>query len=191
MVESKKTKAVIRHPVNPFLGQLNVSPSKGLTVQTLGKDKENQIVNIQTGEITEIGMIARRRVERAEFIKFYTRDLGWMLELNTAGMAVLRVLLQIIQDEPSKDEISALQPIFKRYGWKSSSAYRQRGLANLVEAGLLARSEITGNYWINPAYVFNGDRVRLFKEYKVEQMSLRPPALDSGQLPNADIFEED
>ena len=187
MVDETET----RHETNPFIPQLNVTPSKGLTIHTFGKDEENQIVNTTTGEITEIGMVGRRRVERAEFIKFYTRDLGWMLELIPAGMAVLQLVLQIIQDHPGQDEVATGETIFRRYGWKASNAYRMKGLANLVKAGLLARSTVRGSYWINPAYVFNGDRVRLFKEYKVEQMSLRPPALDTERLPSADIFEQD
>ena len=168
-----------RHQSSPFLPQLTVKPRKSTVVQTYGAAGDDyQIVNTDTGEITEIGMVAKRQVERAEFIKFYTHDLGWLLHLKPAGVAVLRPIMSIAQEYVGKDHIPGMLTVFRQHGWTASSSYLHKGINNLIQAGLIARSNRIGWYWINPAYMFNGDRVKLYKEYSVKQMDLRPAALD-------------
>lgn len=47
-----------------------------------------------------------------------------------------------------------------------SEATFNRGMKELVEKGFVAATPSVGWYWINPDYLWNGDRLAFVKEYR-------------------------
>jgi len=63
-----------------------------------------------------------------------------------------------------------------------SEATFYRGMKELVEKGFLAESMSTGLYFVNPDYLWNGDRLAFVKEYRLKRTRGSKQAADTRTL---------
>lgn len=155
-----------RYKTNPFLENMIV-PVKGRQVQIsrLGKDN-NILLNQSTGEIFGTHVSTYRPVDGEQFIKLFTANIGLTFELSSAGIKAFGVLLWVVQNRAlAKDEVDLDAPVLDEFmqaqtqNLKLSIPTFLRGLAELVKAQIIAKTIRRGRYFINPNFVFNGDRV--------------------------------
>lgn len=166
---SVKVREVVRYESNPFIEGM-VVPIKGQKVQLskLGKD-DNILVNQSTGEIQGTHITTYRKVDAEQFVKLFTANIALTFDLKAAGIKAFNVLVWMLQNNSvSKDLIPldkfALEAFLKAHDYrkppiKLSQPTFWRGLAELESAQIVAKHVRQGWYFINPNFVFNGDRI--------------------------------
>ena len=161
--------SVVRYKTNPFLDDMIV-PVKGQKVQIskLGKDN-NILVNQSTGEVHGTHVTTYRKVDSEQFVKLFTANIALTFQLSSAGIKAFGVLLWVVQNKAlSKDEVDldsyALDEFYELHK-DSEPPLRlghptfKRGINELEKAQIVAKTLRKGRYFINPNFVFNGDRV--------------------------------
>jgi hypothetical protein len=164
-----KMRAVVRYESNPFIENM-VVPIKGQKVQLskLGKDN-NILVNQTTGEVHGTHVTTYRKVDAEQFVKLFTANIALTFDLKAAGIKAFNVLVWMIQNSSiGKDLVPldkfALEAFLKAHNdrkppIKLSQPTFWRGLAELESAQIIAKHVRQGWYFINPNFVFNGDRI--------------------------------
>ena len=158
-----------RYKENPFLGEMVLDiKERQVRLSPLGKDK-NILVNQDTGEVRGTHVVTYRRVDSEQFIKLFTRNIALTFDLSSAGIKTFNVLCWAVQigalskDEVHLDSITHSDFMAAHGDWtpplKLSLPTFKRGLVELEKAKLIAKTQRAGRYWVNPNFVFNGDRV--------------------------------
>ena len=154
-----------RFEKNPFLSGAEVATK---TRRVTNKRGDMMLVNSNTGEIqTQIaGFWEAEEVDSTKFVKLFIRGVKALKELTGAGTKVFEVLYINVQENIGKDRVlmsfaevdQALTPM-------SESTF-MRGMRELVEKKFIAATPTLGVYWLNPDFVWNGDRLAFVKEYR-------------------------
>lgn len=160
---------------NPFTKDL-VIPLKNRQVQIsrLGEDN-NIVINQETGEfLGGTSVVTYKKVDSTQFIKLFTQNIKLAFELTQAGQKALYVLFWAIQNEIGKDLVLLDQYTLKDFlevnpELSMSLPTFKRGLGELVRCQILAMNERKSFYYINPNFVFNGDRVAFTTVLEVEK----------------------
>ncbi len=153
-----------RFKTNPFLDQLLISTTKKqVTVSPMGK-ADNVLVNQNTGEVTGTHIVTYKKVDNDEFVKLFAANVGLTFGLNSAGIKAFNVLIWCVQYKGiGKDEVPldsfTLNDYLESNEKTLSSATFKRGLSDLEKAQIIAKTYRKGFYFINPNFVFNGDRI--------------------------------
>lgn len=158
-----------RYKTNPFLENMIV-PVKGKQVRLsrLGKD-DNVLINQSTGEVLGTHLTTYKAVDGEQFVKLFTANVALTFDLKSPGIKAFSVLLWSVQNKGlSKDEIPLDALVLEEFTeahtsndppLRLSQATFLRGLAELVKAQIIAKTMRQGWYFINPNFVFNGDRI--------------------------------
>lgn len=155
-----------RYKENPFIEGM-VVPVKGKQVKMsrLGKD-DNVLVNQETGEVQGTHLTTYKKVDGEQFIKLFTANIALTFDLSAAGIKTFNVLLWVVQNQAiSKDVVVLDQMMLEDFlsqqsrPLKLSSATFKRGLNELEKAQIIAKTMRKSFYYINPNFVFNGDRI--------------------------------
>ncbi|MCV5282365.1 replication/maintenance protein RepL, partial [Escherichia coli] len=104
------------------------------------------------------------------FVKLFTANIGLTFELFCAGIKAFGVLVWSVQNSAlSKDEVDLDTLVLEAFLQCQVSASKQplrlslatfkRGLNELEKAKIIAKTMRQGRYFINPNFVFNGDRI--------------------------------
>lgn len=155
-----------RYKFNPFLEGMAI-PVKGrqVKISLLGKD-ENVLVNQATGEVHGTHLTTYKKVDGEQFIKLFTANIALTFDLSAAGIKTFNVLAWVVQHKAiSKDEVvldTMMLSDFLEAQCKPlnlSLATFKRGLRELEGAQIIAKTMRKSFYFINPNFVFNGDRI--------------------------------
>lgn len=158
-----------RYKTNPFLEGM-IIPVKGKQVRLskLGRD-DNVLINQNTGEVLGTHVTTYKAVDGEQFVKLFTANIALTFDLKAPGIKALSVLVWSVQNKGlSKDEVPldtlVLNEFTEAHATKEpplrlSSATFLRGLAELVKAQIIAKTMRQGWYFINPNFMFNGDRI--------------------------------
>jgi hypothetical protein len=176
---------LVKHKESPFLENFTVSTKgKRVTVNQIGKTND-MIVSPDTGEIKGTHVVAYRQVDDAEFVKIFTANIALTFELNQSGRKVFDMLIRVMQHSAiTRDQVYIDEHVREEFATSHNvnlaSATMYRGIDNLIERKIIARSQRTNIYFINPSLVFNGDRVafstvieRKKKNNKTEELNDR------------------
>lgn len=160
---------VIRHDHNPFIEGM-VVPIKGQAVKMskLGKD-DNILVNQSTGEIQGTHITTYKKVDAEQFVKLFTANIALTFDLKAAGIKAFNILVWVLQSRAIERDLIPLDKIVldefikihedRKPPLKISQPTFWRGLAELEKAQIIAKHLRQGWYYINPNFVFNGDRI--------------------------------
>lgn len=158
-----------RYKNNPFLENMIV-PVKDRKVQLskLGKE-QNVLVNQATGEVHGTHVTTHKRVDAEQFVKLFTANIALTFDLSAQGIKTFSVLLWSMQNSALQKDVVYLDTHVREdflnahkdspKPLKLSQPTFARGLAELTKARIIAKTIRQGCYWINPNFVFNGDRV--------------------------------
>lgn len=159
----------VRYDSNPFIGDM-VVPMKGRQVRlsTLG-GSDNVLVNQSTGEVQGTHLTTFKKVDGEQFVKLFTANIAMTFDLTAAGIKTFSVLLWVVQQRAiSRDQVdldALMLDDFISSHRTSEKPLRlsittfKRGLNELEEAKIIAKTMRKGRYYINPNFVFNGDRI--------------------------------
>lgn len=156
---------VIRHSTNPFVKDLVINKkAKQVKVSTLNKDR-NILINQETGEIRGTHVVTYKQVDDAEFVKLFAANIGLTFDLNAAGIKAFTVLIHVVQYSAIERDLVLLDSYTLEEFLKTnpdkklSTATFHRGLNDLEKAQIIAKATRKGYYYINPNFVFNGNRI--------------------------------
>lgn len=161
---STPKKTPLRYDQNPYVVGLEIPlAKKKIQVNPLGKEG-NVLVNLDTGESQGTHISTYRKVDAEQFVKIFTSNIALTFDLKSAGIKAFNVLLWTLrQGSPNKDLVAldkyALEDFLKKHDKKLSQSTFMRGLVDLEDAKILAKNIRKGWYYINPNFVFSGDRI--------------------------------
>jgi hypothetical protein len=160
-------KKLIRYDENPFIEEMMIPvKDKRIQLSRLGRD-HNVLINQETGEMNGTHITTFKKVDSEQFIKLFTANIALTFELKASGIKAFNVLLWTLQNKSiTKDLVPldkiALEEFLKAHSNKKiqlSQPTFWRGLNELEEAQIIAKHIRQGWYYINPNFVFNGDRI--------------------------------
>lgn len=155
-----------RFKENPFINGMTIPlGNKQIQISPIGKDN-NIIVSQNTGEVLGgTSVITYKKVDQSKFIKLFTENIKLAFELTQAGQKALFVLFWTVQQKTiNKDLITLDQYTLEEFlidnnELKMSIPTFKRGISELVKAQIVAMSKRKGDYFINPNFLFNGNRI--------------------------------
>lgn len=162
--ENKKTD-VVRYKENPFIKDLDIKVrSKNIKVSKFGKKDNINLINEDTGEHHGTYIGTTKRVDEEQFLKLFTSNIAMTFDLGAPGIKAFNVLCFVMQNTAiEKDRIfidkHVMEDFNQHHNKKLSKAVLYRGLTELIDSSIIARSVRDGEYFINPNFVFNGDRI--------------------------------
>ena len=159
--DTRRGVAVYR--INPFLAA-NV-PTK--TRRVTSKRGNMMLVSGDTGEIKSniAGFWEAEEVDASKFVKLFVNGVRALAELSSAGTRVFELLYIEMQNNIGQDQIYLSYVQLDGTERSMSRATFKRGLAELIEKHFIAAMPATSWYWVNPDFVWNGDRLAFVKEY--------------------------
>lgn len=180
-----------KYATNPFLRAL-VTESETTTKRiTSPVDKNNDllVVNGSDGSIqanASAALCMRHTVEKNEFVKLYTKGVGAMFGLKRAGQKVFGLLFEGMAGKKGvqQDTVTLYYPSLDEETKKEIS-YRTftNGINDLIRQDFIAETLIPHQYFINPCFLFNGDRLAIINLYKIKaggEPTIHEYMLDEG-----------
>jgi len=95
----------------------------------------------------------------------YVNGVKALAELTSSGTKVFEVLHRKMQDSIEKDQVYMNYAGVDQSIVQISDITFWRGMNELIKKGFLAPSNLPYIYWINPDFIWNGDRLAFVKEY--------------------------
>lgn len=158
-----------RYKTNPFLENM-IIPMKGQRVKLsrIGRD-QNVLINQGTGEIHGTHITTYRNADSEQFVKLFTSNIALAFSLQSPGIKAFSVLIWVVQhrallkDEVDLDALTLSEFLVSNTNLdaqqKLSIATFKRGVNELEDAKIIAKTLRQGRYFINPNFIFNGDRI--------------------------------
>ena len=154
---------------NPFLKHTAEITKIGQKKMYSPADPNNfMMVNMQTGESIPSGIYMNREVSKNEFVQLYAEGAAGLMGLNSAGKKVFQILYGKLLGIEGKNatEILMNYDMFPEeiQNWISRKTF-DRGINELIKASFIAQTYSPGYYFVNPAFIFNGNRLIIAKSY--------------------------
>ena len=161
--EQKKRRGLTVYPNNPFVvGGMVKTKTKRLT-----NKRGDMMVVGETGEIIApvAGFWQAQEVDAAKFVKLYVNGVRAFKELSNAGTRVFEVLYLEVQKHIGQDRVYLSFTTLDE-SVKISQATFTRGMRELIDKGFVAPTDAVAWYWLNPDYMWNGDRLAFVRTYR-------------------------
>ena len=155
-----------RYKINPFINNHEITTrSKRITLSRMGRDDNIMITDTSTGEVNGTHVCTFKQVDDSKFVKLFTQNIGMIFNLKSAGIKTLTMMVWMVQNKAINKDVIALDNItLDDYAeeckeFKFSRQTLWRGIKELEQAKIVAKTIRKGYYFINPHFVFNGDRI--------------------------------
>lgn len=184
MSEAKKggKRGLVRYEHNPFVGDALAATKIGTRKITNADGNRMLVVCEQSGEImAPAGFWHAQEVDKSQFVKLFVNGVKALKDLSGSGTKVFEVLYLRVQQAIGKDQIWLTYPSLDQAATPMSEATYYRGMRELLEKGFLAESTTPGLYFLNPDFLWNGDRLAFVKEYRLKAGTDEPKG--NMQLP--------
>lgn len=161
---------------NPFLSDVSANTKIGVKRITNKDGNRMLVVSENTGEIiAPAGFWHAQEVDKTQFIKLYINGVKAFKELTGAGTKVFEVLYVKMQEAIGKDVVWISLSEIDQAVTPMSKATFSKGMTELIGKGFIAESVTQSKYYLNPDYLFNGNRLAFVREYR------KAPDHDSGE----------
>ncbi len=131
------------------------------------------VVDNSGEKVAESLFVREVEVDDEQFAKIFLGGLLNFWELSPRGIRVFTYILR--QLRPGRDEFYFSTTEGMKFTQYKSRGLVTSGLAELIGAGLIARSTDPLIYFVNPLVVFNGSRVTFAKSYVRKQIQAKNP----------------
>jgi len=150
-------KAPNKHSKNPFLRSVRSQEGEKRATQKL----ENLVLtNSETQETVATGGIwTGVKYDRTPFVKLFAEGFLTLSKLTSPGLRVLEILLAEVQKNKEADLAYLSHTALDQSTHKIDKNSFSRGVNNLIEHQFIARSTKPNLFFINPAKIWNGDRL--------------------------------
>lgn len=120
------------------------------------------------GEIVSnvAGFWEAEEVDSTKFIKLFVNGVKALAELSNAGAKVFELLYIEMQSNIGKDRVFLSFTAVDGTTSTISRATYKRGLAELIDKKFIAATHVQNMFWVNPDFIWNGDRLAFVKEYR-------------------------
>jgi hypothetical protein len=189
MSELKQRRGKNLYVTNPFLTNAVTNTKQGGRRISNKDGNRMMVVSESTGEVlAPAGFWQYEEVDKTQFVKLYVNGVKAFKELTNAGTKVFEVLYLEIQKNIGKDKIYMSYTQLDHGITPMSEATFNRGMKELVEKAFLAATPSVSWYWLNPDFVWNGDRLAFVKEYRKAPTRGRAEQIDTRTI---DMFEKE
>lgn len=174
------------HENNPFMQSTSIQTK---TRRVTNKRGDMTLISSATGEVhTQIaGFWEAQEVDSTKFIKLFVNGVKALAELSNSGTRVFELLYIEMQNNIGKDQIYLSYTALDKSTTVSRSTF-SRGIAELIEKRFIAAMPAVGQYWINPDFIWNGDRLAFVKEFRrTPTKTKEAPRVDTKTI---DMFRE-
>lgn len=161
-------RGAIRHKVNPFIAATSTNTKVGVRKITSKGGDQMLVINKGTGEVVDGGFWHTQEVDKSQFVKLFINGVKALKELTGAGTKVFELMYIRVQDSIGKDLINLSFVDVEQNLTPMSKATFNRGLTELIEKGFLAEGMAQGRYFINPDFIWNGDRLTFVREFRLK-----------------------
>jgi len=156
---------VVRYSENPFLKTLEIKKGRKKVSVGLTSSEDLVLIDQKTGEHQGTHLSTYKQVDQEEFVKIFTANVSMIFELDAAGTKALGVLFWVVQNTSITKDVVALNTLTyedfmaENSNIKMSVPTFKRGLAGLEKAQIIAKARRVGDYFLNPNFCFNGNRI--------------------------------
>lgn len=157
-----------KHETNPF-----IEDTSGMTLDIKTRKKKTivmgneDVVYVESGEVKNSGghfLYRTQEVDEEKFAKVYIGGMAQLYGLTKSGIKAFHYIISELK--PNNDKVYIYLPDLLKFSQWTSNKQGYQALKELVKAGIIALSTRPGYWFINPAIVFNGDRLLFVQEYK-------------------------
>lgn len=164
----------VRYKHNPYVNKSGLNVPVAKKMQTIStwkgtKGSDISIVNNSTGEVVGTAVTTYKKVDKTQFIKLFTQNIGLAFDLTSSGIKAFTVLIWAVQNKMGADcltlDIYTLEEFLEGATDKSGNKLKlspqtfKKGLTELCKAQIIAKAIRQGDYYINPYFIFNGNRL--------------------------------
>lgn len=169
--EKKSRRGLVKHKENPFLEDTVASTKTRSRKITNTTGDRLMVVSENSGEVVApmAGFWHTEEVDKTQFVKLYVNGVKAFKELTSAGTKVFELLYLGMQKNIGKDQIHLSFSGIDQDVSPISEATFYRGMKELMEKGFMAESMSTNVYYVNPDFVWNGDRLAFVKDYRLKR----------------------
>jgi hypothetical protein len=155
-------RGVALYDKNPFMVDMTTR-----TRRVTNKRGDMMLVSNEGEYVSNVaGFWEAEEVDSTKFVKLFVKGVKALKELTGAGTKVFEVLYLRVQESIGKDQVFMAFSTVDQTLTPMSHATYKRGMAELIEKGFVAATPSQGMYWLNPSFVWNGDRLAFVKEYR-------------------------
>ena len=161
--QAKTRRGLVLYESNPFL------PDAAANTATKARKISNKsgdrmlVINESTGEyVGPAGFWQYQEVDSSKFIKLYVNGVKAFKELTNAGARVFELLYLEMQENIGKDRVYLS---FTDVDGMSQATFT-RGIRELIDKKFIAPTVTVGRFFVNPDYLWNGDRLAFVKEFR-------------------------
>ena len=135
------------------------------------------MVTSQDGEFSApAGFWHTQEVDKTQFVKLYINGVKAFTGLTSAGARVFELIYLAVQKNVGKDIIYISFTELDQSVSPMPKTTFLRGMKEVCVKGFLAQSKTQNKYFINPDFIFNGDRLAMVKEYRLKRDSVSDQA---------------
>lgn len=158
-----------KYQTNPFVTGAVANTKQGMKRITNKDGNRMMVVSEHTGEImAPAGFWQAQEVDKTQFVKLYINGVKAFKELTGAGTRVFEVLYLSVQAGIGKDVVYLGFHDVDQEATPMSESTFMRGMKELIQKGFIAESMSSNRYFLNPDYMWNGDRLAFIKEFRVK-----------------------
>jgi hypothetical protein len=167
LVLPKQTRrGVAVYDENPFMTEIRTK-----TRRVINKRGDMMLVSNEGEIISDVaGFWEAEEVDATKFVKLFVKGIKALKELTAAGTKVFEVLYLRVQHHIGSDQVMMAFAAVDQDLTQMSEATYARGMRELIAKGFIAATPVQGVYWLNPSFVWNGDRLAFVKEYRKTSM---------------------
>jgi len=164
--KDKSRRGLTKYKENPFL-MVTSNNTKGGTRKITGQSNDRMmIVSEDTGErVGGAAFIKYEEVDKTKFIKLYVNGVKAITQLSSAGTKVFEVLYREVQNKKDTDKVMLGFDLIDQNIVKIARATFYRGMSELITKNFIAETTTSNIYFINPDYIFNGDRLSFVQSF--------------------------
>lgn len=164
-----RRRAVPKYRENPFLEHTTEISVSGYKPVYSSPDGSRAIVDRVTGEFEgSVGFFYKKEVDKTEFVKLYAEGVAAVMKLQSCGKKVFQLIYEQLYGSKgvgaTKVDLTYEMLTDEQQSRMSKATYK-RGINDNLKHGVIAETYTPGVYFINPAYIFNGDRLALVRQY--------------------------
>lgn len=164
-------------------------PSVKSKTKRISNKRGDMMLVSHDGEIKApiAGFWEAEEVDSTKFIKLFVNGVKALAELSNAGTRIFELLYIEMQSNIGNDQIYLSYTGLDKHEKSISRSTFSRGLSELIDKKFIAPMPKVGWYWVNPDFIWNGDRLAFVKEYRRKSTNTKKLADNRTQ----DLFNED
>ena len=180
MSQEKETRrGVVLHVENPFMANTSVCTKAKRVTNKRG----DMMLLSNDGEVVSnvAGFWTTEEVDSTKFLKLFVNGVRALAELSNPGTRVFELLYCEMQNNVGKDQVYLSFTAIEQTSTMSRATFK-RGMAELIDKKFIAAMPAVGWYWVNPDYMWNGDRLAFVKAYIKQQPTTKKKKIDQIEM---------